>query len=117
MIRLLPCDGWEALILMENKNMSEFTKGPWDEMIAMVKRNVHCYESTSLANDDVERLLSVVDDLLKCPKRTAAPDMYEALKACNTYMTEKGISHEYPIMVNMRKALAKAEGKDDTKKQ
>jgi hypothetical protein len=32
-------------------------------------------------------------------------------------MTEKGISHEYPIMVNMRKALAKAEGKDDTKKQ
>jgi hypothetical protein len=47
--------------------MSEQKRGPWFELIAMVKRNIHCYESISLANDDVERLLSVVDDLLPDP--------------------------------------------------
>ena len=48
----------------------------------------------------------------KCVRRKVAKlevqnkAMYEALKACNVYMTEKGISHEYPIMKNMRVALA-----------
>lgn len=31
------------------------------EVIKMVKENIHSYESTSLANDDVERLLRVID--------------------------------------------------------
>lgn len=35
--------------------------------------------------------------------------LYKALKSAEQYMTEKGVSHEYPVMINARKALAEYE--------
>lgn len=35
----------------------------------------------------------------------------EVLTGCEFYMTEKGVSHEYPVMINARKALKGAEPK------
>lgn len=36
--------------------------------------------------------------------------MYEALEMAERYMTEKGVSHEYPVLIKARKALAKSKG-------
>jgi len=42
----------------------------------------------------------------------AAPDLLEALEATERYMTETGVSHEYPVMTNARAAIAKATGQE-----
>ena len=36
-----------------------------EEIISMVKSNIHHYECTSLANDDVERLFVVIERMQK----------------------------------------------------
>lgn len=40
--------------------------------------------------------------------------LYKALKSAEQYMTEKGVSHEYPVMINARKALAEYERRNQS---
>lgn len=36
--------------------------------------------------------------------------LIEQLKKCERYMTERGVSHEYPIMINTRAMISEIEG-------
>lgn len=60
-----------------------------EEIVSTVKNNVHSYESTSLANDDVERLLNVIERINTTI--TEVPDVQRLITKHQTLMTKYNI--------------------------
>ena len=57
----------------------------------------------------MEQNIQVEKDLLQ-QEKNINKEMREALETAVEYMIERGVSHEYPVLINAQKSLKKARG-------
>ena len=56
----------------------------------------------------------IPDEIHFCPKHKAAPEMYEALKACEISLISDEHYQEFkPLLETINKALKRAEGREE----
>lgn len=104
-----------------SEGKEKFTPGPWEilnvggiDRYPGIEAPNSCFSVVVFGDDDNDDMgiqgKTKKEALSNAQLIAAAPDMYAALKNCERYLVEKGCSHEYPVLQDLRAALAKARG-------
>ena len=73
---------------------------------------IRAYERIEDSVSGLERLMEgskMKEEDDRIEKGSATPNLLDAAIRAEKYMTEKGVSHEYPVMINLRAAIIHAD--------